>query len=236
MRCTRTVEAGAYVLGALSPAERAGYERHMAGCVDCREEVADLAVLPGLLGRLDAGTAVALAEPAVQAPPGILTATLGTARAERLRNRRRHRWQLAGTGLAAACLAVVLGLGVGTFVRGEPPAPPSNTPVLAQMTPVNGDVPVVAMVGYAAGHGGTDVELLCRYETAPPYGKVWMISLMAYPRDGSQSFLVTSWPVGPGYDDDALVFPGHVPLAPKDILKFEIVRADGTPLLWYTPS
>lgn len=235
MRCTKTVEAGAYVLGALSPAERAGYERHMAGCVDCREEVADLAVLPGLLGRLDAGTAVALAEPAVQAPPGILTSTLNAVRTERLRDRRRHRWQLAGTGLAAACLAVVLGLGVGTLVRGESP-PPSTTPVLAQMTPVNGDVPVVAMVGYAAGHGGTDVELLCRYETAPPYGKVWMISLVAYPRGGGPSMLVTEWPVGPGYDDDAAVFPGHVSVAPQDIDRFEIVRADGTPLLWYQAS
>lgn len=234
MRCTKTVEAGAYVLGALSPAERAGYERHMAGCVQCREEVADLAVLPGLLGRLDAGTAVALADPSVPAPPGILTSTLNAARTERLRDRRRHRWQLAGTGLAAACLAVVLGLGVGTFVRGEPPAP-STTPVLAQMTPVNGEVPVVAMVGYTAGHGGTDVQLLCRYEVAPPPGVVWTISLVAYPRGGGGSIPVTSWSVGAGYED-AKLFPGHVPLAPQDIARFVIVRADGTQLLWYRPS
>ena len=235
MRCTRTVDAGAYVLGALSPAERAGYERHMAGCVECREEVADLAVLPGLLSRLDTGTAVALAQPAVQAPPGILTSTLNATRRERLRGRRRRRWQLAGTGLAAACLAVVLGLGVGTLLRGEAP-PPSTTPVLAQMTPVGGDVPVIAMVGYTAGHGGTDVQLLCKYETSPPYSKVWTISLVAYPRGGGQSVLVTSWPVGPGYDENASLFPGHIGLAPRDIDRFEIVRADGTRLLWYQPS
>jgi Putative zinc-finger len=236
MRCMKTVDAGAYVLGALSPAERAGYERHMAGCVECRDEVADLAVLPGLLGRLDAGTAVALADPPVQAPPGILTSTLNAARTERLRGRRRHRWQLAGTGLAAACLAVVLGLGVGTLVHGESSPPSTTSPVLAQMTPVNRDVPVIAMVGYTAGHGGTDVKLLCRYETAPPHGVVWTISLIAYPRDGGQSIPVTSWPVGPGYDDTANVFPGHIGLAPQDIARFEIVRADGTPLLWYKPS
>ena len=47
-------------------------------------------------------------EPAVQAPPGILTSTLNAVRTERLRNRRRHRWQLAGAGLAAACLASYL--------------------------------------------------------------------------------------------------------------------------------
>ena len=41
------------MLGALAPAERADYERHLAGCAACRESVAELAVLPGLLGRLD---------------------------------------------------------------------------------------------------------------------------------------------------------------------------------------
>ncbi|MFD0784741.1 zf-HC2 domain-containing protein, partial [Micromonospora azadirachtae] len=46
-RCEFTQDDGAYVLGALAPAERAAYERHLAGCADCREAVAELAVLPG---------------------------------------------------------------------------------------------------------------------------------------------------------------------------------------------
>src|SRR5438874_8480896 len=52
MRCTQTVEAGSYVLGALAPAERSGYEQHIATCAECRNAVAELAGLPGLLGRL----------------------------------------------------------------------------------------------------------------------------------------------------------------------------------------
>ena len=63
MRCTQTAEAGAYVLGALSPAERSAYERHIAACVTCRNEVAELAGLPGLLGRLDADTAASIGQP-----------------------------------------------------------------------------------------------------------------------------------------------------------------------------
>jgi hypothetical protein len=49
------------VLGALSPSEREEYERHLAVCAECRLEVADLAELPMLLGRLDLSTAQAIA-------------------------------------------------------------------------------------------------------------------------------------------------------------------------------
>jgi Putative zinc-finger len=49
------------VLGALSPSEREDYERHLATCAECRQEVADLTELPTLLGRLDLSTAQAIA-------------------------------------------------------------------------------------------------------------------------------------------------------------------------------
>jgi anti-sigma factor RsiW len=62
MKCTQTLEVGAYVLGALVPAEREAFERHLAECAICRDEVADLAVLPGLLGRLDFETARSIAQ------------------------------------------------------------------------------------------------------------------------------------------------------------------------------
>ena len=60
MRCDRVVDSGVYVLGALPPAERTAFEAHLAGCAVCRDEVADLAGLPGLLGRLDAPAAEGL--------------------------------------------------------------------------------------------------------------------------------------------------------------------------------
>ncbi|MCM3884277.1 anti-sigma factor [Frankia sp. R82] len=46
------IALGAYVLGALEPADRAAVANHLAGCADCRAELASLAGLPGLLGRL----------------------------------------------------------------------------------------------------------------------------------------------------------------------------------------
>jgi hypothetical protein len=235
MRCSRPVDSGAYVLGALTPADRATYERHLATCADCRDEVAELAVLPGLLSRLDAETAVTLAGPLEPAPRSILTRTLAAASASRVRERRRHRWALAGTGLAAACLAVVLGVGVTTAVTGgsKPPA----QPVLAQMTPTSADDGIIALVGFSAApnNHGTNIKLLCLYEHSSPYGKPWNVTLKVYPRSGPPVTVTPSWPVGgPDSDDTAAkVFTPWTSINPGDIDRFELTRDDGTPLLWY---
>lgn len=50
----------AYVLAALSPAERREFETHLENCRRCRSAVAELTVLPGLLGRLDPSRALEL--------------------------------------------------------------------------------------------------------------------------------------------------------------------------------
>lgn len=53
MNCAETTHAlGAYVLGALEPCERAEVERHLTACPHCEHELAELAGLPPLLGRL----------------------------------------------------------------------------------------------------------------------------------------------------------------------------------------
>jgi hypothetical protein len=50
MTCLRTTSLGAYVLGALEPAERHATEAHLADCSACRRELVRLTPLPGLLG------------------------------------------------------------------------------------------------------------------------------------------------------------------------------------------
>ncbi|WP_460363856.1 zf-HC2 domain-containing protein, partial [Actinocorallia lasiicapitis] len=73
---------GVYVLGAIDPADRTPLERHLAGCPACRDELAGLAALPALLGRV---TEPQLTE---AAPPGddhLLTALLARAQAEHRR-------------------------------------------------------------------------------------------------------------------------------------------------------
>jgi len=53
------LEIGAYLLGALPPRERSGFEEHLAACAACRNEVADLAGIPTLLGKVSLSDVVA---------------------------------------------------------------------------------------------------------------------------------------------------------------------------------
>jgi Putative zinc-finger len=51
--CARILQAlGVYVVGAIDPAERVLVERHVALCLGCRAELAGLAGIPALLGRV----------------------------------------------------------------------------------------------------------------------------------------------------------------------------------------
>ena len=53
----------AYVLGALSPADRRAFEIHLKGCAACAGSVGELAGLPGLMSRVSLDQLTAEAEP-----------------------------------------------------------------------------------------------------------------------------------------------------------------------------
>ena len=50
--CPHAHDDAAYVLGALSSAERAAYQEHLATCAECTQAVRRLSGLPGLLSRV----------------------------------------------------------------------------------------------------------------------------------------------------------------------------------------
>ncbi len=227
MRCTQAVEAGAYVLGALPPAERAAYERHLPSCQTCRDEVAHLAGLPGLLGRLDAGTAASIGR-SESAPPALLDTVLTRAGSERRRNRRRHRWQRPVAVLVAACLAAVVGFGIATMDH-----PAGARPVVAALHPVEDDVPVNALVAYtASARGGTDIVMSCAYEHATSgYGGSgkWNLTLVVFRRGSASGTTLPGWDAGPA---DRRVLRWWVDLPPGEIGRIEVRHGD-TPLLVY---
>ena len=164
MTCELAHLDGAYVLGALSPAERADFERHLGGCEDCTQAVAELAGLPGLLGRVDPAV---LEQPEADEPPATLLPALFR---EVRRSRRRRALVTAGVAAAAAVLVAVP---VGLWQLGEGPSTPvgteqspTPTPVEAQpMQPV-GDVPVRATVSLEQVAWGTRLGLTCTYDPA----------------------------------------------------------------------
>ncbi len=99
---------GVYVVGAIEPAERATVDAHLSHCSDCREELAGLAGLPALLGRVpreDAERLLLDDEQLEEAPAELLDSLLQQVSARR----RARRWR----GIAAAAAAAIIAVGGG---------------------------------------------------------------------------------------------------------------------------
>jgi hypothetical protein len=117
------IDLGAYLIGSLAPAERVVVERHLATCERCRAELAELAPLPGLLGRLDADEA---RNQTLTPSPDLLPRALEAVRRERATDRRTlRRWRIgAATAAAAALVAVAIAMAPSVL-----PGPNSVPPV-----------------------------------------------------------------------------------------------------------
>jgi hypothetical protein len=231
MRCEHEHDDGAYVLGALSPAERAAYERHLATCSFCREAVADIAVLPGLLGRLDANDFAKLLDPTLFAeqPARNRTPDLVTqAQSTRRRERKKLRVRVLSTSLAAAVVALVVGIGMVFWMSGDPPAPTTAGPTVA-MSPVAAEVPVSARLNLTGLGGGTKVDLVCAYQKTDPIMKPYTIWLMAYGPDG-ETDAMGSWVASPGKE---FSMSGVTHFVGANLSRLALVRSDGKALLAY---
>jgi hypothetical protein len=146
----------AYVLGALSPAQRRAFEEHLETCEACARSVRDLAGLPGLLAGLPPEV-YAEAGDLPPVPDLMLPALLDRVR----RTRRRTRWlTLAGGAAAAVVLAVAVTVALLAQRPGTAPAtsrPPSQT-----MQQVQQDQ-LTATVSLQQVAWGTKMHLSCRY-------------------------------------------------------------------------
>ena len=178
---------GIYVLGAIDPAERAEVDAHLTGCADCRQELAGLAGLPALLGRVPAAEAARIAGLAAEDLPGQESAVgrlpgQESAETERLapaqgtdgaggvqdtltpllarvaQRRRVNRWR----SLAAAAAVVIVAAGAAIGAVSLNGAAPPNPAAVGHWERV------------AATSPGTRVHLVVRYE-----GKAWGTSLNA---------------------------------------------------------
>jgi hypothetical protein len=253
VRCDFAHDDGAYVLGALAPAERSAYEKHLSSCPACREAVAEIAVLPGLLGRLDASMALQLlgGDPPVEddggarAPVSPARGPDGEARVislveaaarRRKRDRRAQRVRYAGSALAAACLALVVALGVGVLRDPQSPVTPGGPsgPRLEAMEPRSGPGErITALVGLERRNWGTEITMDCSYEmptdSTPDPSKKWLVRLVAVGPDDVED-PVGSWLALPGKQ---VRFNGATRFTADELVRLELQGSSGAVLASY---
>jgi hypothetical protein len=219
---------GVYVVGAIDPADRAVVEAHLAWCVDCREELAGLAGLPGQLGSVPAAdvTRLILAEPgpagreAGDWPDAALRALL-----DRVAGLRRHlRWRRVTA--AAATMVIAAGGAVAVSrVAAPPSALSAASPLLAWAATVHGS------------DAGTGAAVTVRY-TAQPWGlqaeaQVSGIAsgtrceLLVLGADGP--VMAGGWTVTEGHAD--AWYPLSAPSAVPGIRGFVVTTVSGKPLV-----
>ncbi|MFJ4167347.1 zf-HC2 domain-containing protein [Microbacterium sp. NPDC089698] len=200
----------AYAMGALSAADRARYEAHLAVCADCRAALAELVPAVGLLSRVHADDAARIGTEDVD-PAG--PKLLSIARARR-RSRRRALW--AGVGIAAA-LAVAVPVALVAL---------APRPAVSVAMKGAGEVPLSATVSLTPVAWGTKIDMACLYAAdAPDAG--WTYVLTVVGGDGKSTDLST-WKADPGRT--ATLSAGTAqPLS--DIRTVEIRNAAGTVLL-----
>lgn len=219
---SRCEDAAGYVVGALTPAERAAFEEHLPGCSACRHTVRDLAGLPGLLSRVSADD--------LEEPP--LPPTLVPGLVRRMRTRRRRRQLLVGLAAAAAVVAAA----VGTWaVLDSPPASPVQVQPAPDATPGTRMDEVVAshVQAFAELHPkawGTEVVIHCSYDERE-YGEPQSYALVVVDRSG-RAEQVATWAVAPGRDAKVT---GSSDLPRSAIAAVEVRTRTGVALLRMTP-
>ena len=181
----------AYVLGALTPADRHAYEDHLQVCEACRLSVAQLAPMPGLLAR---------ARPVIEAdaavtpdggPPINLVSLVERREAKRLQTIRR-RVTVAVVSLAAA---VALAVAIPALVTSDV-TPPTATVALAPV----GDTSLTASVDFTSVGWGTAISMDCTYPastSAPYYPANTTYSLVVTDTAGNET-QVSTWQAVPG--------------------------------------
>ncbi len=191
----------AYVLGALSPQDRALFERHLAECDDCSAGVRALAPMPGLLATVpDLAWASDVSEP----PPSLLPQLLHDVR----QARRRRRWYVS---VAAAGVAACLVLATVLLVR----QPSPSTPPAVAMQPVSTS-PVRATAVVQDVAWGTKITVHCTYDKNT-YVPTADYSLVALDRSGT-AYSLGTWRLTTG----VTTFTSGVALPRTDLRQMQI--------------
>lgn len=206
-------ELGVYVLGAIEPDDRAQVDRHLKTCPRCREELAGLAGLPGLLRSMPAQWAALAWTDQASGPPGPPLDGL-ISQVTRTRGRRRR---LA----AVAAVALLAGVAAVASLQAFRPQPVAGAaPHWAVVTGASPVTKAWAEVRYAAQPWGTELEVQV---AGIPAGTRCRL-LVAGP--GGQDIAAGGWTIAAG--SRQAWYPASVPFGPASLRGFDVTAAGQT--------
>ncbi len=218
-------DAGAYVLGALSDADRAAFAEHLRGCAECRQAVADVEDLPGLLALVPAEGPV---DPPASVLSGLLAEVERLEQADQLAARRAARgrrwWTGAGLAAAAAAGVVLSGQLVPMpWTEGGPVVVAAATTTVPLTS--ESDVPITASVDLTAVRWGTKVDVTCSYQVGQggQYTSGAEYALIVYDDAGGTEEVAT-WTVVPGVEMNV---PAATATPLNQITRVEMVSVSG---------
>jgi len=231
MMCPETRSVGAYLLGALDPQEQGEIERHLTGCETCREELIEVAHLPGLMHRLtldDVAERTSVrnlqAEPRPDLPesevarPSSEAATVDASFWSAFVHR------LIRSRMVLLAMIIVLVLATGGVASGELLTHQPSPGVLTWMsTDASGGIDTVARL--ADQPWGTDIRLWMN--DLPPE---LTCRLVVYPRTGATQ--TAGW-WSTNYESH-LMIPGSTSIPLSQIDRIDIIRSDKTVLATLT--
>jgi hypothetical protein len=203
------IELGAYVLGTIGPADRDRVEEHLGSCARCREVLASLAGLPGLLRRVTDGEArLGTDASSEKLPDATLTGLVRTA----VRRRRRNRAvaAVAAGALAAVTAATVVAVRPAGSVPGD-----TGLAWAATVRSANRVTAAQATIRYAPRPWGTELE--ARITGVHPGIRC---QLRVTSIDG-RHIEAGGWIIATGF----FWFPASVPLTAASLSSFEITCA-----------
>lgn len=219
-------QLGAYALGALEPDEVREVDEHLAGCAECREELAELEEMKEFLGEVPPEAFLdgpppdgdLLLQRTLREVRALETAAAPAARAARaVKPSKRNRWML----VAAALVVIAGALGGGVLIGRQ-----SVDQVVADTTPVPGSKQATAT------DAGTGTTMATTVE--PRGGWSWIAvnvsglkvgaecQMLVTDKDG-ESYVAGSWVVGEKGAREGSKFAGGV-MIPLDKVKSVEIR------------
>jgi hypothetical protein len=172
-------ELGVYVVGAIAPADRPAVDSHLACCAACRDELAGLAGLPALLGRVPADDVDGLVRTGDDLPSDHCLELL-LDRAAGGRRQRKWPW------LVAAAMVGVLASGGAVAVSRMLPSAAHQSAAAADGTGASRAVNTVR-----ATNPSTHASAVVKY-SAQPWGLELYVQVTGVPVGTRCEFAVTS--------------------------------------------